>query len=342
MLEQVYKEKYKPIVLDLYKKHIDIVEFVLTRSRKYSCLVRDHERDDYRQQIFLSLWSKYHYYLNAIEKYGDFDFRAWFYMEARAELLRYAAKLRKVWVVKLDRLYGPERIIFTDEIEKLLVIDDPYSEEHIQMLYKAISDLPSEDKKVIQIVLDETPLTTASTQDGFYSDYYGTRFRKIKDWLRENKDMYWEDMRVFAQSKDISYLGTPEPVLQIDFNGNIVHEFPSAASTENFGFSQTLVLRVVKGKFHHHLGFIWLLKKDLHLLDERVKYARRRKFKHANGRAIEQRTIDGELVKKYPSTAAARKEGFDAHYAINGCNGIYKGYHWQYAENDDPLELSGN
>lgn len=129
----------------------------------------------------------------------------------------------------------------------------------------------------------------------------------------------------------------PEPILQLDLNGNILNEFISAGEAGDYLGKESVcgIKRCCDGyKYKKAYGYIWIYKKDLDKfkLEDHITI-------HKNDTPVSQYSIDNEFVKKWDSAKEA------SHY-INGssseilevCTGkrvSYRGYIWKYTGNEN-------
>lgn len=128
----------------------------------------------------------------------------------------------------------------------------------------------------------------------------------------------------------------PEPILQIDLNGNILNEFVSAGEAGDYLGKDSVsgIKRCCDGdKYKTAYGYIWIYRKDLDKfkLEDHVT-------SYKNDVPVSQYTKENTLLKKWTTARDAAK-------SINGsspeilkvCTGervSYKGFVWKYTGNE--------
>lgn len=96
------------------------------------------------------------------------------------------------------------------------------------------------------------------------------------------------------------------PVLQFDFEGNLIKEWPSMAEiSRELGFKSNNISRCCANKLDSYKGFIWIKKKD-YFEGYIEKYKSRVKCK-SNDKTILQFDLEGNLLNSYISAAEAAR-----------------------------------
>ena len=128
----------------------------------------------------------------------------------------------------------------------------------------------------------------------------------------------------------------PEPILQIDLEGNILNEFVSAGEAGDYLGKDSVggIKKCCDGnKYKQAYGYIWIYKKDLdkfRLEDHITTYK--------SDVAVSQYSMDNVLIKRWNTARNASKEIKGSHSEIlRVCTGervSYRGFIWKYTDNE--------
>lgn len=123
-------------------------------------------------------------------------------------------------------------------------------------------------------------------------------------------------------------------IYQFDLDGNLIAEYDSALDMKKItGYDRWAVMKAIKGTGSCKLpyGYIWSMNTDIDLDYYKNIYQDIRK-----PRPVNQYTLQGELIKTYPSMSNASKtNGYTNSVIERVCKGIYKtayGYIWKFVE----------
>ena len=128
----------------------------------------------------------------------------------------------------------------------------------------------------------------------------------------------------------------PEPILQIDLNGNILNEFVSAGEAGDYLGKDSCsgIKRCCDGdKYKKAYGYIWIYKKDLDKfkLEDHI-------IIHKNDTPVSQYSMDNKLIKRWDSAKLASKNiKGSASEILKVCTGeriSYRNYIWKYTGNE--------
>ena len=128
----------------------------------------------------------------------------------------------------------------------------------------------------------------------------------------------------------------PEPILQIDLQGNILNEFVSAGEAGDYlgKTSVSGIKRCCDGdKYKQAYGYIWIYKKDLESfkLEDHITV-------HKTDIPVSQYSLNNEFIKDWESAKIASKEiEGSAHEILRVCTGkriSYKNYIWKYTNKE--------
>jgi RNA polymerase sigma factor (sigma-70 family) len=328
------------VLMLLWDAHKEVVESVI-HAHKYS-FIKPHERDDYRQEIFIKVFTGFHKW----PKYrsNGMEFKAWLYILARAAVIDYRNRL----VLGTGKVFLQGRYKYVENMDILEAVHEEYNEDNLRALDNAVNDLKPDHQKVIQMYYHGVSFLRASLIDGRGSRYYQWEFTKIKQRLRAIKDNYWQDMRIGDDITNKEYHGLKgddwvkyrnnfqsKPVLQISYEGKIIKEWASIKEAARGGFDRTNIIECAKGRCQSSNGFIWLYKTDIGQLPTRLKKMSVTKGgKRSEARPVEQLSLDGEVVKWWPSARAAESAGFHNALICRSLKkgGAHNGYRWRYAE----------
>ena len=131
--------------------------------------------------------------------------------------------------------------------------------------------------------------------------------------------------------KYFSSIRNPEPVLQLDFDGNIVNEYWSVAqaSKQNGYDSRGIYSCCNMGLSKTSNGYIWIYKKDYNTFDLDYYLSRKQK------KPIEQYDMDGNLIKIWEHGCQVKENNFSPS-RINSCchyNSMSAyGYIWKFVD----------
>ncbi len=129
----------------------------------------------------------------------------------------------------------------------------------------------------------------------------------------------------------------PEPILQIDLNGNILNEFVSAGEAGDYLGKDSCsgIKRCCDGdKYKKAYGYIWIYKKDLYKfkLEDHI-------ITHKNDTPVSQYSMDNKLIKRWDSAKLASKDiKGSASEILRVCTGkriSYRNYIWKYTGNEN-------
>ena len=127
-------------------------------------------------------------------------------------------------------------------------------------------------------------------------------YRHTKEWKEKLKES-----QLIVSTKERS-----NPIYQIDFNGNIVKEWPNAniaAKVLNLKGNGGIY---ISANSHHRIckGFYWIYKSDAKILDGKLvninEMNQKRLAPHIGNRVI-QHALDGNVLKIWPSFSSAAK-----------------------------------
>lgn len=129
----------------------------------------------------------------------------------------------------------------------------------------------------------------------------------------------------------------PEPILQIDLDGNILNEFVSAGEAGDYLGKESVggIKKCCDGnKYKQAYGYIWIYKKDwdnFKLEDHITTYK--------SDIPVSQYSMDNVLIKRWDTARNASKEIKGSYSEIlQVCSGervSYRGFIWKYTDNED-------
>lgn len=220
--------------------------------RKFPYVNHEFDHDDYYQEAVIQAWTNFHKYT---PQEGS-DFGSWL----MAVTERAVKQCRRNY---FERHFRIRLVEDTTPFEGDM--DTDYSEEHIESLKRAISDLPDHYKNDIQMYLDNTNLRGASVDAGHAPAYFSGRVSAIVKIIRDRKDRYFEGMIVDYTSlhKNNGSNGRTNerahqsrPIDQFDTDGNLIHRWPSGAEACRNGYNKMMLHYALKeGKPYR--GFTW-------------------------------------------------------------------------------------
>lgn len=128
----------------------------------------------------------------------------------------------------------------------------------------------------------------------------------------------------------------PEPILQIDLEGNILNEFVSAGEAGDYLGKDSVggIKKCCDGnKYKQAYGYIWIYKKDLDkfILEDHITT-------YKSDVAVSQYSMDNVLIKRWDTARKAAKEiNGNASEILIVCTGervSYRGFIWKYTDNE--------
>lgn len=170
----------------------------------------------------------------------------------------------------------------------------------------------------------------------------GVKFKQVGGFVWRHKTENF-DRKI---NIDLSFrtLYKSVPVCKYSIEGDFIEEYPSAsiAAKEN-GLSVTTVLNSCKKINRLPKRFIWRYKDDYLDKQDVPKYKKNvpselnmEKLKKAVSKVTQQYSIDGRLIREYPSAVAAALEvGLHYDSIYKACRGKFKtvgGFIWKYKE----------
>lgn len=128
---------------------------------------------------------------------------------------------------------------------------------------------------------------------------------------------------------------TGKTVYQYTLDGEFVAEYPSAREVQRlFDFNASNINNCCRGKIKTSNGFVW----SYIILDKttvKEKLANNTRQNNKSSKQLYQYSLDGGLVKEWPSTNEVQRQlGFDCSHISACCRGKRKtayGYKWSYA-----------
>lgn len=157
-----------------------------------------------------------------------------------------------------------------------------------------------------------------SHKNGYNMTSGGQKNFSVPNWSEKDK-------------KYFSSIRNPEPVLQLDFDGNIVNEYWSVAqaSKQNGYDSRGIYSCCNRGLSKTSNGYIWIYKKDYNTFDLDYYLSRKQK------KPIEQYDMDGNLIKIWEHGCQVKENNFSPS-RINSCchhNSMSAyGYIWKFVD----------
>ena len=134
----------------------------------------------------------------------------------------------------------------------------------------------------------------------------------------------------------------PEPILQIDFEGNILNEFVSAGEAGDYiGKDSVSGIKMCcdGNKYKQAYGYIWIYKKDLskfRLKDHVTTYK--------SNTPVSQYSMDNVLIKHWDTARNASKEiKGSSSEMFKVCTGerlSYRGFIWKYTDNEELYDIT--
>ena len=134
----------------------------------------------------------------------------------------------------------------------------------------------------------------------------------------------------------------PEPILQIDLDGNILNEFISSGEAGDYLGKESAggIKRCCDGeKYKQAYGYIWIYKKDLDKfkLEDHITI-------HKSDTPVSQYTMDNQLIKRWDKAKNAAKDvNGSASEILKVCTGervSYKGFIWKYTDNEELYDIT--
>lgn len=185
--------------------------------------------------------------------------------------------------------------------------------------------------------LEYCPLEQLDEREIYWINYYKSQDQKFGYNLADGglgcRGYKHTEEEIFK----MRMIQNPEPILQIDFNGNIINEFISAGEAGDYlgKGSVSGIKRCCEGdRYRQAYGYIWIYKKDLDkfkLEDHIITYK--------SDVAVSQYSMDNILIKKWGSAKEASKtiKG-NAAEILKVCTGerkSYRGFIWKYTNNQE-------
>lgn len=170
-------------------------------------------------------------------------------------------------------------------------------------------------------------------------------YQCLKNWTKRATGFIFvreNDIEKFDISKAKTYVQKKmRPILQIDFNGNIVKEWESIKSASNkTGFDFSGIWTCLAHKCKTFKGYIWYYKDDFKNFDIRKHYG------HAIGlKRFGQFTMDGRLIKIWNKAVDVQQFGYNmdcVSKCLNNKKPNYKKFLWHYIDKDFVLHSGAN
>jgi RNA polymerase sigma factor (sigma-70 family) len=293
----VYNNQQEQEFTRYINRHQGIIYYVIRRYK----FVREHEIDDYYQEVVVYAWRRYH----AFDRYLS-SFSTWLFKVAEWAILHYYRKLRK------DRA----KIIYVDYSETPIdVAEESYNEQHVQSLYKSLEVLTTEERSLTMMLLSGQTGKEISLTLGRAPAYMEQKLKVIKEKIRQNKDRYFEGMKIdpaVLQTSQLPRSGKPtnykRAVQMLDNAGHFIKRFDNLNHVEKEGFSRKVVSNICNGIGHMHKGYRWRYEGETRpeILNRIVKTA----TEGQRSRALNQYDQDGNFIRRFNSVREAIKAGY--------------------------------
>ena len=205
-----------------------------------------------------------------------------------------------------------------------------HSNNHLQAAWKKYGE-----KSFKYEILEYCTLDDIDEREKYWIDYYDcfkNGYNQAEGGLGCRGYKHTEE-----EIAKMRMIQNPEPILQIDFDGNIINEFVSAGEAKNIlGFKSASGIKSCckkDGYYKSSNGFIWIYKKDINdfKLEDHLTNFKSRSQK------VSQYTIDNKFIREWNSAYEAGKELNIMQSEIqNVCDGksfTYKGSIWKYDGN---------
>jgi hypothetical protein len=100
-----------------------------------------------------------------------------------------------------------------------------------------------------------------------------------------------------------------KPVTQYDMNGNKIRTYGSTRQAQHeTGIASGSISAVARGKLKSSGGYIWLYDSNAKRIDVEKHYASTRERIQRNSKSVAKYSLEGDLLKTYPSIRVAGKE----------------------------------
>lgn len=285
-----------------------------------------HDIDDYYQEVWKYAWLRYHRYYEA----HNYTFTQWIKKTTEWAINTYLRASKS----DRTRIRYVEDISFANSI-----VDDPYEEDHINSLRNAIASLDDADRIIVMKYLD-TAGDVGTASDELSRTYSSLKYRlnRIRKHILNNRHIFFEDLQVsdrklvvISNGKINEKSALSKPVDMLTMEGEYIKSFPSTMEAERQGFMSSCIKACCRGKCFSHAGYRWRYSGE-----QRQEVINRTK-KRAGllPREIHQLTMEGEIVKTWPSLIEAENNGFTATLickVLKGKRPSHRGYKWAYAE----------
>lgn len=290
--------------------------------------VRKHEQDDYFQHVQLTIWLRY----------KEFDRSKgakmpWLKMVAKSAIIRYHRFLN------IDRKktdYVPDHASWYDEA------DDIYSEQHIESLNNAISDLPDKYQGVVQLYLTGANMSKESKAIGKNHEYLTSRMDGAKKWIRANHYRYFQGITITDNKPWKGWTGGYnnenagcKPIHMLTLDGRFIKRYPSIMEAVRDGFDSRALYRCLN-KGGSHEGYRWIYEGEQRAAI--LNWESKRTMEHQeHAQPVEQWSISGEYIQTFPTMAAAARAGFspgNIHKVLKGVCQQHKGFKWRLPVSD--------
>lgn len=333
-----YENERELLFWPLVAQYEDVIPRVF---KKYKFIPRS-EYEDYKQEILIGAWKLFYKYMAERDQYS---FGQWLFTTARSIVWTYRMRHLKIGKRDISRFYH-DRIIYKDNMDNLEIQDNFYDDSIPVMLNQILQQLSREELRIVTIYLSETDMQALSLSEGKAAHYYSHRFRSIRMKMQDIARRYFPDRCIIIKHQPQKSRGTgadnikSKAVMQIDFNGNIIHVWPSAMEAERSGqYKAKTIQRAAAGHIGSYAGFLWIYQgASEDYIKERVLRVKKSGGKKTEGRLIEQLTMEGKVITTWTSIKEAAKDGFQAGLIWKVANGLrphHKGYKWRYADNHE-------
>lgn len=160
----------------------------------------------------------------------------------------------------------------------------------------------------------------------WYADF--SEMSYMEQYEYEKKKQELPKSRVLGSTATLTQ---KSPVLQLDYNGNILAEFPTIrAAADALGISKDNICHAINGDRMGAGGYRWQRAGNEFIESEKVREWQAPQYYHKV--KITQYTLDGDFVAEYPSIYEAGRATGIAHYLIQRASltssRIYGGYKW--------------
>ena len=151
-----------------------------------------------------------------------------------------------------------------------------------------------------------------------------------------NQDLGGYQIRDFSETmiNNMRYAQVSKPIYQIDFCGNIVKQWYGAReASKKLNIDQTGILACLHHDRYTYKGYIWIFVDEFDNLDvfDITKYIGR----PGQAKAVAQKTLDGDIIKIWPSVYQTQFDGFNSACVCACCNyrqKKHKGFRWEYID----------